>query len=187
LPFARPDLTGAEVAAVVEVLRSGWLTSGPRAEAFERAFAEYLGVQHAVALNSGTAALHLALEAIGLGPENEVIVPTYTFTASAEVVRYFGARPVLVDVQPDSLNVDPSAVEAALTSRTRAIIGVDIGGQPCDWHLLRPLAERAGCVLVDDAAHALPSRLGDRAIGRWADLTAFSFYATMTAPTRQRI
>lgn len=183
VPFARPDLTQAEIDAVVEVLRSGWLTTGPRAKAFERAFADELGTRHAVALNSGTAALHLALAAIELGPDDEVIVPTYTFTASAEVVRYFGARPVLVDVQPDTLNVDLAATEAAISPRTRALIGVDIGGQPCDWHLLCPLARRHGLVLVDDAAHALPSTLHGRPIGRWADLTAFSFYATKTLTT----
>jgi dTDP-4-amino-4,6-dideoxygalactose transaminase len=134
-------------------------------------------------LNSGTAALHLALEAIGLSPSDEVIVPAYTFTATAEVVRYFDARLVLVDVDPDTLNLEVAAAERAVTARTRAIIGVDIAGQPCDWHLLRDVADRHGLVLVDDAAHALPSTLHTRPIGSWADLTAFSFYATKTLTT----
>jgi dTDP-4-amino-4,6-dideoxygalactose transaminase len=183
LPFALPDVTQAEIDAVVEVLQSGWLTTGPRVRQFEAAFADYLGVRHAVALNSGTAALHLALEAIGLRPGDEVIVPTYTFAASADAARYVGGRPVLVDVEPDTLTLDPSAVGTAITPRTRAIIGVDLAGQPCDWHLLRPLAERHGLLLVDDAAHALPSHLNGRPIGRWADLTAFSFYATKPLAT----
>ncbi len=183
LPFALPDITQAEMDAVAGVLESAWLTTGPRVRELESAFASYLGVKHAVALNSGTAALHLALEAIGLRPDDEVIVPTYTFAASAEVVRYFGARPVLVDVYPDTLNIDVESAAAAITPRTRAIIGVDISGQPCDWHRLRPLAGRHGLRLIDDAAHALPSALQSRPIGQWADLTAFSFYVTKTMTT----
>ncbi|HAL26096.1 MAG TPA: UDP-4-amino-4,6-dideoxy-N-acetyl-beta-L-altrosamine transaminase [Chloroflexi bacterium] len=183
LPFSLPDITEAEIEAVVEVLRSGWLTTGPKVQEFQRAFAEYVGASHAVALNSATAALHLALDAIGLGPADEVIVPTYTFAASAEVIRYFGARPVLVDIRAEDLNLDVGAVERAVGPRTRAVMGVDLAGQPCDWHLLRPLADRYGFALVDDAAHALPSSLQGRAIGRWADLTAFSFYATKPLTT----
>lgn len=183
VPFSLPDITEAEIGAVVEVLRSGWLTTGPKVQEFQRAFSDYLGASHAVALNSATAALHLALDAIGLGQADEVIVPTYTFAASAEVIRYFGARPVLVDICPDSLNLDVASVERAVSPRTRAVLGVDIAGQPCDWHLLRPLADRHGFALVDDAAHALPSSLQGRAIGRWADITAFSFYATKTLTT----
>lgn len=183
VPFARPDITEHEIDAVLDVLRSGWLTTGPVAKRFEKEFASRVGTPYALALSSGTAALHLALEAIGIGPDDEVIVPTYTFTATAEVVRYLGARPVLVDVRPDDLNIDVAAVEHAIGPRTKAIIGVDIGGQPCDWHLLRPLAERHGIRLVDDAAHSLPASLQGRPVGQWADLTAFSFYATKTLAT----
>jgi dTDP-4-amino-4,6-dideoxygalactose transaminase len=183
LPFALPDVTEPEVDRVVEVLRSGWLTTGPKTKQFEQAFARHVGARYAVALNSGTAALHLALDAIGLSAGDEVIVPAYTFTATAEVVRYFDARPVLVDVDPETLNLDVGSAERAVTGRTRAIIGVDIAGQPCDWHLLRDVSDRHGLVLVDDAAHALPSTLHARPIGSWADLTAFSFYATKTLTT----
>lgn len=183
LPFARPDVGEAEIDAVAEVMRSGWLTTGPRTMEFEAAFAEYLGAAHAVACNSGTSALHLALEALGVGPGDEVIVPTYTFTATAEVVRYLGARPLLVDVNPVDLNIDVGAAEAAITDRTTAIIGVDVGGMPCDWPALRRLADRKKVALVDDAAHALPGRLAGVSVGRWADLTAFSFYATKTLTT----
>jgi perosamine synthetase len=183
VPFHRPDITDAEVDAVTATMRSGWLTTGPRAKEFEERFATYLGVHHALACNSGTAALHLALDAIGLRPGDEVILPTYTFTASAEVVGYLGARPSLVDVRAADLNIDVAAVERALTSRTRAIIGVDIGGIPCDWDALRQLTSERAINLIDDAAHALPSVLLDRPIGRWADLTAFSFYATKTLTT----
>jgi perosamine synthetase len=183
LPFALPDISELEIASVVDVLRSGWLTTGPRTKLFEQAFSQYIGASHALALNSCTAALHLALQAIGLRADEEVIVPTYTFAASAEVVRYFNARPVLVDVQKDTLNIDVAAAERAISSKTRALIGVDLGGQPCDWQQLRSLAEQGCFHLIDDAAHALPSKLSGRLIGTWADLTAFSFYATKTLTT----
>jgi dTDP-4-amino-4,6-dideoxygalactose transaminase len=183
IPFARPDITEREIDAVTKVLRSGWLTTGPEAKAFERELAEYVGAARGVAVDSCTAALHLALEAIGVGADDEVIVPTWTFTASAEVARYLGARLVFVDVHRGDLNIDANAVERAITKRTKAIVGVDIGGQPCDWHLLREIAGPRGIVLVDDAAHALPASLHGRRIGTWADLTAFSFYATKTLTT----
>jgi dTDP-4-amino-4,6-dideoxygalactose transaminase len=183
LPFAQPDITEAEISAVVATLRSGWLTTGPRVLEFETALSSYVGATNGVALNSGTAALHLALVAIDLTDQDEVIVPTYTFTATAEVVRYFGARPVLVDVNPTDLTVDPGAVERAISPRTRAVIGVDVGGEPCDWSALRTVAEARGLVLIDDAAHALPTRLDDRLIGSWADMTAFSFYVTKPLTT----
>src|SRR5215217_4319287 len=119
LPFHRPSIEEDEIAEVVDTLRGGWLTTGPRTKQFEREFAAYVGAEHALAVNSATAAMHLALEAIGLEAGDEVIIPTYTFTATGEVVMYFGARPVLVDVDPKTLNIDPKAVEAAVTERTR--------------------------------------------------------------------
>lgn len=183
LPFHRPRVEDDEIAEVVDALRGGWLTTGPRCRRFEEELAHYVGAKHAVAVNSATAALHLALDAIGLRAGDEVIVPTYTFTASAEVVLYFGARPVLVDVDRRTLNVDPAAVEAAVTKRTRAIVAVDMGGVPCDYDALREIAARRGLVIVDDAAHAIPSRYKGRMIGSVADLTAFSFYVTKPLAT----
>src|SRR3954469_7233853 len=132
LPFHRPCIEEDEIAEVVDTLRSGWLTTGPRCKRFEREFADYIGVEHAVALNSGTAALHLALDAIGLRAGDEVIIPAYTFTATAEVVLYFGATPVMVDVDARTLNIDPRRVAEAVTARTKAIIPVHFGGLAAD-------------------------------------------------------
>src|SRR5919206_1733697 len=136
LPFHRPRIEEDEIAEVVETLRGGWLTTGPRSKRFEREFAEYVGAKHAVAVNSATAAMHLALDAIGLGPQDEVIVPAYTFTATAEVVMYFGASPVIVDVEPQTMTIDPAAVEAAITEQTKAIMPVDLAGVACDYDAL---------------------------------------------------
>lgn len=183
LPFHRPRIEDDEIAEVVATLRGGWLTTGPRVKQLERDLAAYVGARHAVALNSGTAALHLALEAIGLVPDDEVILPTYTFAATGEAVAYFGARPVLVDVDPLTLTLDPAAAAAAVTDRTRAIISVDVGGVPCDYDPLRELCRTRGLVLIDDAAHALPSRYRGRMVGTIADLTALSFYATKPMTT----
>ena len=183
LPFHRPCVEEDEIAEVVDALRGGWLTTGPRCRRFEQELAAYVGAKHAVAVNSATAALHLALEAIGLRAGDEVIVPAYTFTASAEVVLYLGARPVLVDVDRRTLNIDPAAVEAAVTERTRAIVTVDMAGVPCDYDALRSIATRHNLVILDDAAHALPSRYKGRMIGSVADLTAFSFYVTKPLAT----
>src|SRR5262245_34250477 len=130
LPFARPSVTEREEAAVLDVLRSGWLTTGPRAKDFEQRFAEYVGARHAVALNSATAALHLALEALGLGPGDEVIVPTWTFAATAEVVVHLGATPILVDVDGCTLNVTTDSVLRAMTPRTKAVMAVHFAGRP---------------------------------------------------------
>jgi len=183
LPFHRPTIEDDDVSEVVETLRSGWLTTGPRCKRFEEEVCSYLGTKHALALNSGTAALHLALEAIGLEPGDEVIIPTYTFAATGEAVLYFDARPVLVDVDQRTLNLDPHAVAAAVTERTRAIVSVDIGGLPCDYDPLVGLAREGGLALIDDAAHAIPARYHGRMIGTIADLTALSFYATKPLST----
>jgi len=183
LPFHRPCIEDDEIAEVVETLRGGWLTTGPRSKQFEREFTAYVGAQHGVAVNSATAAMHLALEAIGLQPGDEVIIPAYTFTATGEVVMYFGARPVLVDVDPATLNIDPAAVEAAISERTRAIISVDLAGVPCDYTALRAICDWHDLVLIGDAAHALPSRYRGQMIGTVADLTAFSFYVTKPLAT----
>jgi perosamine synthetase len=183
IPFHIPDIGDEEIASVVETLRSGWLTTGPKTKKFEEEFARFVGCGHAVAVNSGTAALHLALDAIGIREGDEVIVPTMTFTATAEVVLYFKARPVLVDCQPDTLNIDPDKIERAITARTKAIIPVDFGGQPCDYDAIFEIARRHGLRVIEDAAHALPASYKGRKVGTFSDVTCFSFYATKTITT----
>jgi dTDP-4-amino-4,6-dideoxygalactose transaminase len=183
LPFALPHITQAEIDEVVDTLRSGWLTTGPKTRRFEREFAHYLGASHAVAVNSATAALHLALDAIGLQAGDEVIVPVYTFTATAEVVIYFKARPIFVDVDPVSCNLDPSQLEKSITPRTRAIIVVHIAGLPADMDEIITIARAHNLPVIEDAAHAFPARYRGRMVGTIGDLTAFSFYATKTLAT----
>jgi len=183
LPFHRALIEEEEIKAVVDVLRSGWLTTGPRVREFEAAFAQYTGASHALAVNSCTAALHLALTAIGIGEGDEVILPTMTFAASAEVVLYFKARPVLVDCKEDSFHVDPEKISSAVTNRTRAIIPVHYGGVPCDMDYILDLARRHTLKVIEDAAHALPSRYKEKMIGTLGDVTCFSFYATKTLVT----
>ena len=183
IPFARPDLGEAEMDAVRAVLESGWLTTGERVHEFEGAFAAAVGAKHAVALNSCTAALHLALEAIGLRAGDEVIIPAYTFTATAEVVLYFGATPVLVDIDARTLNIAPRRVAEAVTARTKAIIPVHFGGLAADLDALRAVAEPRDIAIIDDAAHAFPSRYNGKRIGAISDITCFSFYATKTITT----
>ncbi len=180
IPFHRPSIGDAEVEAAAEVLRSGWLTTGARAHALEAALAERLGVRHALAVNSATAALHLALEAAGIGSGDEVIVPTYTFTACGEVCAYLGARLVLVDVGEDYL-IDPDAVAASTTDRTRVVMPVHFAGQAVDLREL--VANRERVRIVEDAAHALPADAGGVPAGRLGDAAAFSFYATKTMTT----
>jgi dTDP-4-amino-4,6-dideoxygalactose transaminase len=192
LPFARPDFDASELEQVREVLESGWLTTGPKAHQFEAQFASSVGATHTLAVNSCTAAMHLALEAIDLQPGDEVITTPYTFASTAEVVRYFDARPVLVDVCPEDLNIDPSLVETAITSRTRAIIPVHIGGLAADLDSLYALAGAYGLAVIEDAAHAFPSAYKGRGIGQDLDgslgsrvrnAVCFSFYATKTLTT----
>jgi dTDP-4-amino-4,6-dideoxygalactose transaminase len=190
VPFFRPSIGAREIEAVTASLRSGWLTTGPAAKAFEAEFCLKIGGAtaaaglHAIAVNSATAALHLGLEALGIGPGDEVIVPTLTFTATAEVVRYLGAKPVLVDIDPDTLCIDPNAVEAAITDATKVIMPVHFAGRPCDMTRLRAIADRHGLYILDDAAHALPALHAGHHIGTaFADATAFSFYANKTMTT----
>lgn len=185
LPFALPDITEAERGAVDEVLRSGWITTGTRTREFETAFATRVGAPHAVAVNSCTAALHLALEAIGVGPSDEVIVPTLTFAASAEVVRYLGARPILVDVRAADHAIDVGAIERAVTPRTRAVLPVHFAGQICDMDPILQLAEAKKLCVVEDAAHAFPVTYRGRSVGTLGDITCFSFYATKTLTTAE--
>jgi dTDP-4-amino-4,6-dideoxygalactose transaminase len=183
LPFAMPDIGEAEAESVVETLRSGWLTTGPKAHRFEADFAEYVGCQHAVAVNSATAALHLALSAVGLEEGDEVLVPTMTFAATAEVVLYFKARPVLVDCRPETLNLDPDQLEKAITAKTKAIMPVHIAGQACDMDRILEIASDYDLRVIEDAAHALPARYRGKMIGTLGDITCFSFYATKTITT----
>ena len=183
LPFAMPDIGEAEAESVMETLRSGWLTTGPKVRRFEADFAEYVGCRHAVAVNSATAALHLALNAVGLEEGDEVLVPTMTFAATAEVVLYFKARPVLVDCRPETLNLDPDQLEKAITAKTKAIMPVHIAGQGCDMDRILEIASDNDLRVIEDAAHALPARYREKMIGTIGDITCFSFYATKTITT----
>jgi dTDP-4-amino-4,6-dideoxygalactose transaminase len=164
--------------AVLETLRSGWITTGPRTKTFERRLAEYVGAARAVGVNSCTAALHLALEAAGVGPGDEVITSPITFASTANVIVHRGARPVFADVQRDTQNIDVDRLEAAITSRTKAVIPVDFAGHPADLDPIMALARRHKLVVIEDAAHSIGAEYGGRRVGGIADMTAFSFYAT---------
>src|ERR687897_16158 len=174
LSFQPPAVGDEEIEAVAETLRSGWLTTGPRAAELERRIAETVGAKHAVAVSSGTAAIHLALVALGIGPDDEVITSPITWPATANVVVHAGARPVFVDVRDSDLNFDPAEVAKAVTPRTKAILPVDLAGQPAD---LDPLLE-FGVPVVEDAAHAIGAEYRGRPIGSIALATCFSLYAT---------
>jgi dTDP-4-amino-4,6-dideoxygalactose transaminase len=190
LPFALPSIGEAEIAEVVDTLRSGWLTTGPKTHRFEGNFAAFVGSRHALAVNSATAGLHLALDAIGLRADEIVFTSPLTFTATAEVVRYFGARPMFVDICPDTMNLDAGKLERALAAlplerrrKVRAVIPVHFGGQACDMDEILRVAAAADLRVIEDAAHALPARIGGRLVGSIGDLTVFSFYSTKTITT----
>lgn len=186
LPFALPEIGEEEIAEVVEALRSGWVTTGPKTRQFEQDFAAFLGEEglHAIAVNSATAGLHLALEALGIGPGDEVITTTHTFTATAEVVRYLGADVKLVDIDPATLNIDPAAIEAAITPRTKAIMPVHYAGLAVDMDAVLDIAVRHGLKVVEDAAHALPTTWKGQLVGTLrSDAVVFSFYANKTMTT----
>lgn len=185
LPFALPDIGDAEINEVLDSLRSGWLTTGPKTKRFEEDFAAFIGSGvEAIAVNSATAGLHLALEAVGVGPGDEVIIPTYTFTATAEVVRYLGADPIFVDSDPATLNIDPLKIESAITPRTKVIIPVHFAGLACDMSSILEVAKKYGLKVVEDAAHALPTTCGGTLVGALnSDATVYSFYATKTITT----
>ncbi len=187
LPFALPEIGEEEIAAVADALRSGWVTTGPKTARFEQDFVDYLGANeglHAVAVNSATAGLHLALEALGISEGDEVITTTHTFTATAEVVRYLGADVKLVDIDPHTLNIDPAAVEAAITPRTKALMPVHYAGLAADMPRLLDIARRHKLKVVEDAAHALPTTSAGHLVGSLgSDATVFSFYANKTITT----
>jgi dTDP-4-amino-4,6-dideoxygalactose transaminase len=186
LPYSLPEIGEDEIKEVVDTLRSGWVTTGPKCQRFEADFKAFLGDDGvtALAVNSATAGLHLALEALGVGPGDEVITTTHTFTATAEVVRYLGADVVLVDIDPQTLCIDVDAVAAALTPRTKVIMPVHFAGLSADMKRLLALAQQHGVKVVEDAAHALPTTCGGRLIGTLASAaTVFSFYANKTLTT----
>jgi dTDP-4-amino-4,6-dideoxygalactose transaminase len=189
LPFALPDVGQEEIDEVIDSLRSGWLTTGPKTRLFEEQFAAYLGVRHALAVNSGTAALHLSLEAIGLRSGEYVITTPFTFTATAEVIRYFGAHPLFADIDGSTMNIDPVRVSevaerASIEGRKiRAILPVHFGGLLCDMQAIQDVAHRYSLKIVDDAAHTFPASYRGVMVGAIGDLTAFSFYATKPLAT----
>ena len=184
LPFALPDIGEAEIAAVVEVLRSGWLTTGPSALAFETEFGDFVKARNAVAVNSATSGLHLAYEALGVGPGDQVIMPTWTFTATAEAVRYLGADPVFVDVDPHTYLMDLSAADAAVTDRASIVAPVHFAGLPVPDGALSAFADRHDLAVVEDAAHSFPTLNEGRLVGSHGHAaTVFSFYATKTITT----
>ncbi len=185
LPFALPEIGEEEIAEVVQALRSGWVTTGPKTKQFEADFVQYLGGGlEAIAVNSATAGLHLGLEALGIGPGDEVITTTHTFTATAEVIRYLGADPVFVDADAATLCIDVDAVERAITPRTKAIIPVHFAGRAADMPRLLAVALAHGLKVMEDAAHALPTTCDGQLIGTLAsDVTVFSFYANKTITT----
>jgi len=176
IPYGRQCLDEDDVAAVAAALRSDFLTCGPRVGAFERAVAEFCGAPHAVAVSSGTAALHCAMMALDIRTGDEVIVPPMTFAATANCVLYQRGTPVFVDVDPETLLLDPAQVEQKITPRTRAIIGVDYAGQPCAWAALRDIADRRGLALVADSCHAIGAEDQGRKVGTLADMTVLSFH-----------
>ncbi len=178
LAFARPCIEAADIELVVETLRSGWLTVGPRTHDFQRRVAEYVGVESAAALNSCTAGLHLAMVALGIGPGDEVILPTIDFVSGANTVCHLGATPVLVDVDAETICVTPNIFEAAITDRTRLLMPVHFAGRPCDMDGIMELARTRGIKVLGDAAHAIGADIGGRRIGSMADATSFSFYVT---------
>ena len=176
IPYGRQWLDEDDINAVAEVLRSDWLTTGPKVAEFEEDFAESVGATHAVAVSNGTAALHCATHALGIGPGDEVIVPTMTFAATANCVIFEGATPVFADVDRDTLLIDTAEVESRITEATRAVIAVDYAGQPCEYDRLQAIADRYGLALIDDACHALGGRYKSRPVGSLADLNTFSFH-----------
>ena len=185
LPFAQVDIGEEEIAEVVDSLRSGWLTTGPKVRRFEGEFAAYMGGDvHAIAVNSATAGLHLAVEATGIQPGEEVITTPFTFTATAEVIRYLGAHPRFVDIDSDTLNIDAGAIDQAITSRTRVVLPVHFAGLAADMTAIGAVAQRRGLRVIEDAAHALPTTFNSKLVGMLpSDATVFSFYATKTLAT----
>jgi len=188
IPFHKPYITEEDIACVADSMRSGWLSTGPKTEEFEKRFKEYIfrgggGGGYAVAVNSATAALHLALKAVGVKAGDEIILPTNTFVATAEVATYFGVLPVLCDIEEKTHNIDASKIEPLITSRTKALIPVHFGGQPCDMDEILAIAGKYNLSVIEDAAHSFPAGYKGKMIGTIGDITCFSFYATKTLCT----
>ena len=185
LAFSPPVVGEAEISEVVDTLRSGWITTGPKTKRFEQEFARFVGAPGALAVSSCTAAMHIALATLGIGPGDQVITTPMTFCSTVNVIEQVGATPVLADVEPDTLNIDPVQVEASITPRTRAILPVHYAGHPCEMVQLLELAARYNLHVIEDAAHALPAMYKGQMIGTLGDLTAFSFYATKNLTTAE--
>ena len=183
LPYFQPEIDREAIAGVVETLQSNWLTTGPKVQLFQQRLAEYVGAPHAVAVNSATAGLHLVLAALGVGPDDEVITTPMTFCATAEVVEYQRARPVFVDIERDTHNINPAQVEAAITPRTKVLIPVHFAGHPCPMDELLAIARRHHLFVLEDAAHAIGALYQGRPVGSIGDATVFSFYATKNLTT----
>lgn len=185
IPFASPDIGSNEIDEVVDTLKSGWITTGPKVKQFERDFSEYLGGEvTALAVNSATSGLHLALEAVGVGPGDEVLVPTYTFTSTAEVVRYLGADPIFVDSDPETFNISITDLEKKISNKSKAIVPVHFGGFPVDMDEIIRIAKQHNLRVIEDAAHAFPTLYKGQLIGTLdTDATVFSFYANKTMTT----
>jgi dTDP-4-amino-4,6-dideoxygalactose transaminase len=183
IPFHKASIGEEEIQAVTDTLQSGWLTMGPKTVEFEEKFKSFIGCDHAVSMNSATACLHLALKAIDIKKNNEIIIPTMTFISTAEVITYFNAIPVLCDIEPNTHNIDPTKVEALITPQTKAIIPVHFAGNPCDMDPIIAIAKKHNLYVIEDAAHALPTTYKDKKIGTLGDITCFSFYATKTLCT----
>ena len=185
LPFSPPWLGDEEINEVIDTLRSDWITTGPKVERFEQEFANFIGAPAALAVSSATDAMQVGLAALGIGPGDEVITTPMTFTSTVHVIEHVGARPVLADVLPDTLTIDPACVEAAITPKTRAILPVHLYGHPCAMDELLALAQHHHLAVVEDAAHALPTQYRGRMVGTLGTFTAFSFYATKNITTAE--
>lgn len=183
LVFGSPTIGEEEIEEVVATLRSGWLGFGPKTKRFEALFGQYVGSRYALAMNSGTAALHLALIAARVGPGDEVITTPMTFCSTANVIVHVGAKPVFVDIDRETMNIDPALIEPATTSRTKAVIPVHLAGRPCEMDAIMAVAERHGLVVIEDAAHAVGAEYGARRVGNIGHMTAFSFYVTKNLMT----
>jgi perosamine synthetase len=176
VPMSFPDITEEDVQAVAEVVRSGQLALGPKTEEFEHLITEYVGVKHAVAVSSGTTALHLIVKSLGIGPGDEVLVPSFTFVASANVILYEGATPVFVDIEPDTYNLDPEDLKKKITPRTKAIMVVDVFGHPAEWDEILRIAERYNLRVIDDSCEAIGAEYKGKKLGQFGDAAAFAFY-----------